>query len=153
MTFITFLSKWLHLISIVGVLGTAMCLRFVVVPAFREGQSEAGERLFRLAGRFSGVLWVVILLTGSFNTYQISAEVNKPYHMALGGKIMLALIMLGLTTVLSHPSPKFAGLQQHRAQWLTWILILGVVIVGFSAHLNISRITGTGLDRPAVSTQ
>ena len=151
MTFITFLSKWLHLLSIIGVLGTAMFLRFVVVPAFREGESEAGERLFRLAGRFSGVMWGVILLTGLFNTYRISAEVNKAYHMALGGKIALALVMLGLSTVLSHPSPKFAGVKQNRAQWLTAILVLGVLIVGLSAHLNITRLTGTGLDQPVAS--
>ncbi len=149
MTFITFLSKWLHLISIIGVLGTAMCLRFVVVPTLREGDSEAGERLYRMAGRFSGILWGIILLTGLFNTYRVSAEVNKAYHMALGGKIALALIMLGLYAVLSHPSPQFAAIQQNRAKWLSAILVLGVLIVGLSAHLNITRITGTGLDKPA----
>jgi hypothetical protein len=150
-TFITFLSKWLHLLSIIGVLGTAICLRYVVVPALRGEDSEAGQRLFGYAGRLTAVLWAVIILTGLFNTYRVSADVNKEYHMALGGKIALALIMLGLSTLISHPSPKFAGLQQNRAQWLSAVLGLGVLIVGLSAHLNISRITGTGLDKtPAV---
>ena len=148
MTFITFLSKWLHLISIIGVLGTVICLRFVVVPAFEDGESETAGRLFRNAGRLSAVLWGIILLTGLFNSYRVSADVSKAYHMALGGKIALALVMLGLSTVLSHPSPKFAGVQQNRAQWLTAILILGTLVVGLSAHLNISRLNRSGLESP-----
>ena len=151
MTFITFVSKWLHLLSIIGVLGTAMCLRFAAVPALQESDSEAGARLYRLAGRFTAILWAVIILTGLFNTYRVSATVNKAYHMALGGKIALALVMLGLSTLLSHPSPKFAGLQQNRGQWLSALLILGVLVVGLSAHLNISRITGTGLEKQVVT--
>lgn len=152
MTFITFLFKWLHLVSVIGVLGTAICLRFVISPALQEADSEVGKRLFRYAGRISGILWGVILLTGLFNLFQISAEVNKGYHMAIGVKITLALFMLGVTTVLSHPSPRFAALQENRSTLLSAVLILGVLIVGLSAHLNISRITGTGLDKPVAAT-
>lgn len=152
MTFITFLSKWLHLLSIVGVLGTAICLRFAVIPALNGADSEGEKRLFRFAGRLTAALWAVILLTGVFNTYRVSADVNKGYHMALGGKIALALIMLVISTLASHPSPRFEGAQQKRAQWLTAAVVLGILVVGLSAHLNISRITGTGLEKPPAVT-
>jgi hypothetical protein len=155
LTFITFLSKWLHIISIIGVLGTAICLRYAVIPALKEADPETGNRLFRYAGRLMAGLWALILLTGFFNLYRVSADVNKGYHMALGGKIALAFIMLAISTIASHPSPRFAGAQQKRAQWLTAAVILGLVIVGISSHLNISRITGTGLEKqqaaPAVT--
>ena len=149
MTFITFVSKWIHLFSIVGVLGTVICMRFVVLPALQGEQNESGERMFRAAGRISALFWLLIILTGLFNTYRVSADVNKAYHMALGGKIALALLMLGLSALLSHPSRNPEGGRQNRAQLLSIILLLGVLILGLSAHLNISRITGTGLEKPA----
>src|SRR2546425_218615 len=110
-------------------MGTAICLRYAALPALQEAESGVGDRLFRYAGRLTATLWAVLIVTGLFNTYRVSAEVNKAYHMALGGKIALALVMLALSTAISHPSPKFAGLQQNRAQWLSAILVLGVLIV------------------------
>lgn len=148
---VAYFNKWLHLLSVIGAFGGIMFAWLVLARGARQtedAENETMTRLWRAFGISQGIFWTVVLLTGFVNYYIVSASANKTYHALLGGKIALALVMFGLATALSHPAPAFEMLRKARAAWLVALLCLGIVIVGISAHLNMSRISGKGLERP-----
>lgn len=146
-----FVNKWLHLMSIIFVLGGVLYQRFVAVPALRTGgfsDTDWARSLARRWGAWSAILWLIILATGFINFHFVAAHVNSTYAAVLGMKILLALLMFFLAMAVSHPVPFLAGMHQQRNRVLTLLAFLGLIVVGISAYLNLSRINGTGLRRP-----
>ena len=155
MEILSFLSKWLHLLSIIGVLGGVMVAYLVLVPALRNGGSEETDTVkavWKGFGRLVVLLWLVILITGFYNLFTVWPHTTKPYHRFLETKILLTLIMLGISGLLFHPAPRFARFRQNRPTWLLALLILGILAVGLSAHLNLGRVDGTYIKPAASST-
>ncbi|MGC8667266.1 MAG: hypothetical protein ACP5VE_04005 [Chthonomonadales bacterium] len=145
-----FLNKWLHLVSIIFVLGGVLYQRFVAIPALRTGafsDTDWARSLARRWGVASALLWLIILVTGFVNFHFVAPHVNSTYAAVLGMKILLALVMFFLAMAVSHPMPFAGALHRQRNQVLVLLALLGVVVVGMSAYLNLSRINGTGLRR------
>ncbi len=150
MELVTFFNKWLHLISIVGVLGGTAFAWLVMVPALRDGEdSPLAKMQWKRFGISLAVLWVIVLITGFANMAFVSPKVNAAYQGILGIKMMLALLMFVLSLLLAHPIPAMKQMMQNRATWLLTLMVIGIAILGLSAHLNISRVNGTGLKPPA----
>jgi len=168
MYYISILNKWLHLISIVGVLGGILFALLVLAPALRANSGEMatsdqnassdqlanseanvshskeiGDAIWKRFGMILGILWIVALATGFLNLYLVTPKVNAHYQMFAGIKMMLALIMfvVSLRTV--------QRIFPNRSTWLLVLSLLGIVILGLSAQLNLSRISGRGLKQPA----
>lgn len=148
MDLVAFVNKWLHLLSIITVLGGTIVMCLSVLPAVQteEGPNETGRKVWRSFGIIMGIAWLVVLATGFFNLVLVSPHVNKGYHMIVGIKMALALLMFGLAMMVSHPLPALSGLQKNRNPILIVIIALGVLTVGLSANLNMSRVSGKGLD-------
>src|SRR5437660_11658620 len=75
MLLLSFLNKWLHLMSIVGVLGAVLFMRFAVLPAFPGAsldETDTGRELRRQYGFLTGILWLIILVTGFLNYYLVA---------------------------------------------------------------------------------
>jgi putative copper export protein len=154
MELITFVNKWLHLLSIIATTGGVLTMLFVVIPALgpeTEEPSDRAKAIFRRYGIVSGFLWLVVIITGFVNFFIVSPHASKGYHMYLGMKTVLALFMFGVAMYMGHPSKK-PGAGRNRTQLLTILAILTVIVVGLSACLNISRINGSGIDKPAVAS-
>src|SRR5258707_3366870 len=95
MDWIAFVNKWLHLLSITGIVGGIGLALLVLVPAAQSGP-EGAETFQRIGKRFKilfHVLWTVVLLTGVYNMMLVSPAVNKEYNMVLGIKMGLAILM------------------------------------------------------------
>lgn len=153
MEYLTFLNKWLHLMSISGVLGGIIFAWIVLMP-IRKAEGEEGETAALLWRRFGialGALWAVALLTGFYNFYLVTPQVNGSYQMLLGMKMSLAIIMFLISLAIAHPMPAVARFFRDRRAWLLALLTLGAVVIGLSAHLNLSRLSGKGLKAPANS--
>ena len=143
---IAFFNKWLHLLSIISLLGGTILMVWVVLPAL---SAQATDTLRRKFGIATAILWVVVLATGLLNYYIVSPNVDKGYHMLLGMKIGLAFIMLATSMIYAHPMPMFANLRDKRgASILAFVILLGIAIVGISAHLNMSRIADSVIKAP-----
>lgn len=143
------INKWLHLLSIIGILGWTGFAALILIPAAKAGAevSDIIQSLWKRLGRGLLLLWVVALLTGFYNLYLVSPSVNAWYQGLVGMKMGLAILMFLAMhyVVLRKPAPD-RFLQEKRALLIV-LLLVGVVIVGMSARLNISRIgpNGTGL--------
>jgi putative copper export protein len=151
MELVTFFNKWLHLISIVGVLGGTAFAGLVMAPALRNEPEDSplSKGMWRRFGLSLAVLWVIILLTGFANMGFVSPKVNAGYQMVLGIKMLLALLMFILSLLVAHPMKALVRVMQNRSLWLVMLMIIGIAILGISAHLNISRVDGSGLKDPA----
>lgn len=144
MEIVSFVNKWLHLLSIIGTLGGIAFAWLVLVPASRNspaGTEEAIRGLWRRFGISLGILWLIVLLTGFYNYYLVTPSVVPTYHMLVGAKIMLVILMFLLSVAMGHPLPALERLQQKRGTWLLAVILMGIVVVGISTYLNLGRIS------------
>lgn len=148
--------KWVHLISIVTGVGLTLFQYLVLIPVLRriEGiPEEFIKAVQRRAGMVIGVAWVLIWVTGIYNLVVIVPTVKPNYHLVLGAKILLVLVLFFISTALSHPSLAFEGVQRNRAKWIALAAWLGIVIIALSATMNMMRLKGVALKALPAQTQ
>ena len=153
MELVTFFNKWLHLVSIVGVLGGTAFALLVMAPLLRNEAKDSplAKGMWKRFASSIAILWIIVLVTGFVNLFMVSHSVNSSYQSILGIKVLLALLMFVLSVLLAHPIPAVARFVENRSTWLMTLMIIGIAILGLSAHLNISRVTGAGLKSPATT--
>src|SRR5437763_13325482 len=105
MDLVAFINKWLHLLSIVTVLGGAIVMALSVLPVIKtdEADSDTARRIWRSFAILMGVAWLIVLATGFFNLVLVSPHVKKGYHMIVVMKIALALLMFCLAILIRYP--------------------------------------------------
>ncbi len=140
--------KWVHLASIVTGVGLTLFQYLVLLPVLKRAQGVPEDfikALQRRAGMVIGIAWVLIWVTGIYNLVVIVPTVKANYHMVLGAKILLVLVLFFISTALSHPSLAFEGIQRNRARWVAFAAWLGILIVMLSASMNMMRLKGVAL--------
>ena len=154
MTFLPALIQWIHVASVVLLIGGFFFLRVILLPATKmlpdSQQSKLVEAAFR---RFRVVIWialVTILLSGVYNfvafmkstraATQDSSIALSPdpsiYILVLGVKLFIVFIIFTFGVLLTFPYPVFAPIQKRPAPWLNLTLILGLVVIFLSAFLR-----------------
>jgi uncharacterized membrane protein len=149
--FVKFFNKWLHLTSMIGVLGGIIFAWIALRQAVKSDDPAASQFLrpiLRAFGISLGIFWIVALLTGFYNYFMVMGSVTGAYHMYAGIKMMLAILMFLLSLYMAHPGSGEATALKKRFNWLVALIALGVIVVGISAHLNLSRISGAYLKQP-----
>ncbi|MGQ9487448.1 MAG: hypothetical protein ACUVTY_06830 [Armatimonadota bacterium] len=148
--------KWVHLISIVTGVGLTLFQYLVLMPVLKRMEGipeEFIEAVQRRAGMVIGIAWVLIWVTGIYNLVVIIPTVKPNYHLLLGAKILLVLVLFFISTALSHPSLAFEGVQRNRAKWIALAAWLGIVIIALSATMNMMRLKGVALKGLPAQTQ
>ncbi|GBC94568.1 hypothetical protein HRbin16_00352 [bacterium HR16] len=149
--------KWVHVISIVTGVGLTLFQYLVLLPVLRRVQGvpeDLVKAIQRRAGMVIGIAWVLIWVTGIYNLVVVVPTVKPNYHLVLGAKILLVLVLFFISTALSHPSLAFEGIQRNRARWVALAAWLGIVIIALSATLNMMRLKGVALkELPAAQVQ
>lgn len=156
MSWIDTVVKWVHLISIVTGVGLTLFQYLVLMPVLKRMEGipeEFIKALQRRAGMVIGIAWVLIWVTGIYNLVVIIPTVKPNYHLLLGAKILLVLVLFFISTALSHPSLAFEGIQRNRAKWIALAAWLGIVIITLSATMNIMRLKGVALKELPAQTQ
>ncbi|MCL6473495.1 MAG: hypothetical protein K6U75_00380 [Firmicutes bacterium] len=142
------LVKWVHVLSIVTVVGFTLFQYLVLQPILRRSEGVSDDlvkAVQRRSGIVIGVAWVLIWVTGIYNLVVVIPTVKPNYHMVLGAKILLVLVLFFISTALSHPSLAFEGIQRNRARWVAFAAWLGILIVVLSASMNMMRLKGVAL--------
>lgn len=137
-TLLHVLSRFIHIISAILILGGAFYAHRVltpilnVLPEDKRMQAAAGAQL-----RYRTVLFTVValsLLSGIYNF--LRTPHSHLYQMAFGFK-MLAVLHIYATVIIWATSPygdvNFAGKNKHRGLSIT---IAGVIVVLISAYLR-----------------
>ena len=135
--------RWIHLAAIIVAVGGAFALRYVVLPAV-EAQGEAERRQLHGAMRrrqmpITLAAIVLIVLSGSVNLVRALVVAPTPpiaYHIVFGLKLLAALALFTLATLLVLPADPPNALQRNRRRSLGLIVHLGLLIVVLSVALR-----------------
>ena len=154
MTFLPALIQWIHVGSVVLLIGGFFFLRVILLPSIKvlpENQQpkllEAAFRRFRvviwsalLTILFSGVYNFIAFLrsAGSFSQDSATEPVQdlSTYILVLGVKLFIVFIIFTFGVLLTFPYPVFAPIQKRPAPWLNLTLILGLIVIFLSALLR-----------------
>jgi len=139
------LSRWLHVMTAIVLLGGAAFQWIALRPAAQQLPDAEHDKLRELImGRWRKVVMigiVILLATGFYNYLWVAkplSSVWKPYHPLMGTKILLALAVFFLASALTGRSPAFAGLRKQMGRWLPVLLLLGAIIVAISGFLKVA---------------
>jgi putative copper export protein len=95
-----------------------------------------------------GIFWVLALATGFLNMYLVTPHVNNGYEIILGMKISIVILMFLISMAAGHNLSSGKKPLMDKTKLLPISILLGIIVLGISAWLNISRIDGKGLKHP-----
>ena len=154
MTFLPALIQWIHVGSVVLLIGGFFFLRVILLPAAKVLPENQQPKLLEAAfRRFRVVIWsalLTILFSGVYNfiaflrsTGSLSqdpatelAQDPSTYILVLGVKLFIVFIIFTFGVLLTFPYPVFAPIQKRPAPWLNLTLILGLIVIFLSALLR-----------------
>jgi uncharacterized membrane protein len=127
------IMRWLHITSVVVLIGGALYARLVVAPAVEALPGAQQDTLGdAMAARFRSLLYGAVfflLATGVYNLFMNLGR-GALYQALLGIKMLLVLHVMAVGFLIVTPAnPK-------RTRHLTGIMISGVVILLISAVLR-----------------
>jgi len=145
MQFLDGVMHWLHVLAAVLAVGGVFFLRFVLCPALKklppehEGAKthvlQSVSRVFKMVVHTS---IAVLLLTGLHRFFKILPLIKgwSQYHMLVGIKILLALVLFFIAIMLTLPGQQPNYFQRNRDKWLLFNFVLGALIILLSSTLR-----------------
>ncbi len=143
MNTIDFLSRYLHILTAITLVGGTIYTAFVLLPSL--GQLSEGEK-----GKIGGLLeqrWkrfvhlgiLLFLVTGFYNYFRAmpNHKGDGLYHALIGTKIILAFGVFFIASALTGRSAALAFIRNSRPLWIKIYLILALVIIGFSSFVKV----------------
>lgn len=161
MLFVDLAARWLHVLSAITLLGGSIFSLTVLLPAAKELTDPEHDKLR------AGVLarWKrfvhggigLLLITGLYNFVQgIRVHKGLPnygtYHMVLGTKILLAVALFFLASVLVGRSSAAVAMRKNSKKWVGVIVLLGVAIVLLSGYAKVALPGASTVVAPAAGT-
>lgn len=149
MPLVEIVSRVVHILCAVTLGGGLFYLCAVQAPALAETDDATRERVGGAARRHWARLVMVtalfLLLSGSYNYYLAiqasrsgAVELAKFYHPLMGIKILLALTVIFLASLLSGRSPAAVRARENSQRWLTVASLCVVLIVTIAGVLKIA---------------
>jgi uncharacterized membrane protein len=139
------LSRWIHIGTVIVLVGGSVFLRFVLLPAASQLSEDQHDRLRELVmskwRKFAGIGIGLLLLSGFYNYVVVSAPLHKGdglYAGLLGTKIILAFVVFFLVSALTGRSKRLAGIRDNSSRWLSITILLAAIIVAISGYVKVA---------------
>jgi uncharacterized membrane protein len=140
------LIRVLHVGTAIVLVGGSFFIRFILMPA--ANRQLADDVHARLRGDILAAWkWVVhggitlLILSGGINYFRVIAEGSHKgdglYHGLLGTKILLAMAIFFIASVLVGRATKFEAMRANTRRWLAVNLVLALLIVAISGFLKV----------------
>lgn len=137
-------SRWLHILSAITLMGGAIFSLFVLLPSAAELPEAEHDKL--RAGivsrwkRFVHLGIVLLLISGFYNFVRaMPGHKGQPlYHSLLGTKILLAFAVFFLASVLVGRSSLAVSARKNAKVWLGWIVLLATLIVIIGGYAKVA---------------
>jgi uncharacterized membrane protein len=127
------LIRWVHISSVVTLIGGILYSRFVMTPAAGSLSPDAQRALdASAAAHFRPVVFAALaglVLSGLYN-YLAKPGHSSTYHMLFGVKILLALHVFAVAILIAAPR------NPRRARQMFGAAVSGLAIVLLSAYLK-----------------
>jgi len=137
-------SRWLHIMAAATAVGGTIFALCVALPAAAELPADAREAFHAAARRrWSKIVMAAItllLLTGLFNYFVIKTNYKlllpRWYEPAFGIKVLLALAVFAIASLLAGRTPLAQRLRTKSSLWLSTNLLLVALIIAISGLLR-----------------
>ena len=141
MDWLDLLMRWLHLASIILLLGTIVCLRLLLNPILVKISEEnplSGIKTVQIRLKLLVHSSIAgILVSGLYNTHLMWRTAISPYPTVYLVKILLVVVVLVVSLFVAAGLSKWPERFSQCTRWLNLALGLGMVIVALSAYLRI----------------
>lgn len=153
------LTRIAHVCTAIVLVGGTVFVRFVLLPAATAVLSEDVHAQLRahIMGTWKKIVHTGIALlaiSGFINFFRAIADGShkgdKLYHPLIGTKILLALAVFFIASVLVGKSAKFDAMRRNSRMWQTVLILLTAIIVCISGFL---KVRGGGTPNRAVSAR
>ncbi len=149
MTLLKPLIQWLHVGSVVLMIGGFFFFRVILMPLANRLPDPAAFITSALR-RFSSTVWcalLTILISGLYNfitffrTARGGAAAEEMsyfslYILVVGIKLFIVFLIYTLAILLTFPYPVFEIFQKKPAPWLNLTVMLGFIVIFLSAFLR-----------------
>lgn len=130
---LTALMRWVHISSVVTLIGGIFYSRFVMTPAGGSLSPDARSALdASAAARFRPITFAALaglVLSGLFN-FLAKPGHSSTYHILFGVKILLALHVFAVAILIAAPE------NPRRARQMFGAALSGLAIIMLSAYLK-----------------
>jgi uncharacterized membrane protein len=141
---IDIVSRILHVLTAIILLGGSAFMLLVLLPELKSGEESTRNQLVTgLRNRWKrfvhpGIL--LFLVTGFYNYFRAmpNHKGDGLYHALIGTKIILAFAVFFLASALVGRSATFEGMRKDSSKWLTILCLLGLIIVAMSGFIKVS---------------
>jgi uncharacterized membrane protein len=127
--------RWLHITSVVTLIGGFIYARFVVWPAVESlGQAQGRAFIENMVAQTRAVLYTVLVTTLVSGLYNYLTKPAYPphYHMVIGIKFLFVMHVFAVAVLYTLPNADPA----KRRRWLTGMVVSGIIIIAISADLR-----------------
>jgi uncharacterized membrane protein len=129
------LMRWIHVTSVVTLIGGFIFARFAVAPALATvAEPERGTLGNKVVSNFRPLLYTVlatVLGSGLYN-YLTKATYPPHYHMWIGIKFLFVLHIFAVSVLYTIPQAE----EVKRVRWLSGMVWSGLVIIAISGYLR-----------------
>ncbi|QDT04326.1 hypothetical protein K227x_27160 [Rubripirellula lacrimiformis] len=143
MLWIDVLSRIVHVGTAITLVGGSIFTLLVLLPSASQlddsPHQQLGAEITRRWKKFVHIGVTLFLVSGFYNFYRAAGQHkgDGTYHMLIGIKMLLALVVFFLAAALVGRSEKLAGFRKQRKKWLTVLVILAAIIVGISGFAKV----------------
>lgn len=136
------ISRWAHVGTAILLVGGTAFLRLAVIPAMEGESPELMGRIRAHWKKFVHGGLAVFLISGFYNYFQ-AMPLHKGdglYHGLVGTKIILALFVFFLASVLVGSKPSSQKFRDNAKKWTAVMLMVSAVIVAISGFVKVRGI-------------
>jgi len=150
-------SRIVHLLTAVSLVGGSLFLALVLGPALRSlNSSTAADVGTAVGGRWK--MWVhggiaLFLLSGFYNYIRAMPghKGDGLYHALVGTKILLAFGVMVIASGLVGRSKAFQFMRDGRGLWQMVLIFLAVVVIAISGFVKVRGNSPAAKPEPAVA--
>ena len=149
-------SRFTHVFTAIALVGGSCFMAFVLGPAARQTLTDEAHDQLRVGvvarwKKFVHGGIALFLASGIYNYVNLIPDHkgDKIWHMLVGTKILIALVIFFLASALVGRSKTFDGLRKNRAKWLTVIVLLSAIVVGMSSFAKVRGLQPAPVKAPA----
>lgn len=134
------ISRWAHIGTAILLVGGTAFFRLAVIPAL---EGEHGDLLAKIRGnwkKFVHIGVLVFLVSGLYNYIAVGIPQHKGdglYHALIGTKMLLAMYVFFLASVLVGSKPGSQKYRNDARKWTGVMLLVAMVIVGISGFAKV----------------
>lgn len=139
------ISRWTHIGCAIVLVGGSAFIWLVLQPVLQNEPEELHQRIRNRWKRFVHPGILLFLLSGGYNYWKALSvhSGDALYHALVGTKMLLALAVFALASILVGSKPGTQKIRDNARKWLGITLLLSVVIVGISGFVKVRPFEGS----------